>query len=72
MVFVVSAVLFLTAAIFVGYPLFRTETEIPQRSHNRHETIRMKIKDLELEFEMGNISIEDYRELDAKYKAELN
>ena len=72
MVFIVSAVLFFGAAIFVGYPLFGPKTEIHQWPDSKQDAIRMKIKELELEFEMGNISNEDYRELDAKYRAELN
>ncbi len=77
MVYFMGVILFLGAALFVGYPLYKSEsktedTKISRETRVNHAIIRSMLEELELDFEMGNISEEDYRELDAKYRAELN
>ncbi|MBT4512320.1 MAG: c-type cytochrome biogenesis protein CcmI [Chloroflexi bacterium] len=77
MVYLIGVILFLGAALFVGYPLFKAEskkeaTETNQETQVNQAVIRSMLEELELDYEMGNISEEDCRELDAKYRAELN
>ena len=75
--YVVGVILFLGAVLFVGYPLYkvkpqREDSEKNQGFQANQASIGSMLEELELDFEMGNISEEDYRELDAKYRAELN
>ena len=71
---VIIAILFAGAALFVGYPLFkREETRYDTQSLQVNEpAVLSMIEELELDFEMGNISEEEYLRLDAQYRAELN
>ncbi len=77
MVYFVGSILFIVAARFVGYPLYKTESRkvanvTSQDTQANRASIGSILEELELDFEMGNISKEDYQELDAKYRAELN
>lgn len=75
MVLTVSIILLVIGIVFVAYPLFRSvkvrdkENEIGRESESH---IKLILEELELDYEMGQISEEEYRELDAKYRAELN
>ena len=77
MVYFLSLILFFGAVLFVGYPLYKSESKTEDTKTNRatqvnQAIIRSMLEELELDFEMGNISEEDYRELDVKYRAQLN
>ena len=72
MMYVISAILFIGAIAFVGYPFFMHKKEDISQSEANKSAIYSMIEELELDYEMGHISDEEYRELDSKYRAELN
>ena len=78
MIYAVGAMLFLAGLLFIGYPLFKSGEAQDNGYQDRHRfasreaALRSLIEELELDFEMGVISEEDYRELDAKYRRELD
>ncbi|MEJ2111146.1 MAG: hypothetical protein P8Z37_14790 [Acidobacteriota bacterium] len=72
------AILTVAAGLFVLSPLFRgfsssldielmAETDI-DRLMDRKEAIYRNIKDLTLEYKMGRLAVEDFRQLEADYK----
>ena len=78
MIYVISAILLIIGILFVAYPLFRPsrskveESESIKQLYVKQSTVYSILEELELDYEMGHISDEEYRELDAKYRAELN
>lgn len=72
MVYLVGTVLFIIAALFVGYPLFRPQRNQEAGTEQSDATFHSILEELELDYEMGNISEDEFRELDAKYRARLN
>jgi rubrerythrin len=79
---VLKTLLALSAIFFVGYPLFRPgvpynkgagrlgEVERMQSLINKKEESYRLIKDLEMDYKMGKLSLEDYQELEGRYKQE--
>ncbi len=66
------------AAIYIGYPFFRSKNETMAFDVNHSiEDLEAKkveiykaIKDIEFDYEMGKLSREDFEELRSQYKAE--
>lgn len=77
MVFILSAVLFICAVLFVGYPLYRHERtggkggEDAQQLDGQRSAIRSLLEELELDYEMGNISQSEYEVLESNYRNQL-
>lgn len=78
MVYVISILLFAIGVLFVGYPLFRSQTETSETDlYQLHLQAKKSgsspsmLEELELDFLTGTISEEEYRELYAKHKAGL-
>lgn len=76
---VVKIVMALAVVGFVGYPLLRVEddeqeaeflSEEAEELYRRKESTYSAIKELEFDWRTGKLSEEDFRELDAKYRAE--
>ena len=75
--YVIIGILLVIGILFVAYPIFK-----PPRIKNEKETmnqirveqsaIHLILEELDIDREMGHISEEEYRELDARYRAELN
>ncbi len=78
MVVAISVILLIIGILFVAYPLFRPlrskdeERETIEQLHVKQSTIHSILEELEMDYEMGHISDEEYHELDAKYRAQLN
>jgi len=77
MIFLIGAILVIATVIFVGYPLLRPK-KVSEQENDEHQELLAKrsalnllIEELELDFEMGNISEEEYRRLDRKYREAL-
>jgi len=79
---VLAALLALSAIFFVGYPLLSSgvpDDKGARRSKGveslvslikkKEESYRL-IKDLEMDYKMGKLSLEDYQELEGRYKQE--
>ena len=77
MVIAISAILLIIGILFVGYPLrksptIKDENDMIEQLYVKHSSIKSILEELEMDHEMGHISDEEYQELDAKYRAELN
>lgn len=78
MLILTTALLVIVTVFFVGYPLFRARARNANNDAKQNPVtdsqprIRALLEELELDYRMGNISEEDYRELDARYRAELD
>jgi rubrerythrin len=79
---VLEALLALSAIFFVGYPLVRPDVSNNRgakssgKGEKRKSLIKKKeesyrlIKNLEMDYKMGKLSLEDYHELENRYKQE--
>lgn len=81
MVTVLGVLLALSVAFFVGFPLWKKRPEDEgedlsekQRTlfalDKRKEETYRALKDLDLDYQMGKLSLEDYQELNQRYKEE--
>lgn len=74
MTWLVASFLFLAVMAYMMYPLFR----LPQRRGgeegegeltSRQEALQSAIEELQFDYELGNLSAEEHRELEEKYRA---
>ncbi len=74
MEYLIIAILFAGAASFVGYPLFKREqpSDDARASQDSEPSILSMIEELELDYQMSNITEEEFKELDSHYRDELN
>jgi len=77
MVVVLKVVVFLAVLIWVVYPFFQRFQEASAGGNERRKVLQERksealaaIKELELDFQMGKLSAEDYQALRAKYEAQ--
>ena len=74
-----KVLLALAVVAFVGYPLLKEQwgddddfelSEETEDLHRRKESTYSALKELEFDYKTGKLSEQDYRELDARYKAQ--
>jgi hypothetical protein len=75
--FVIIGILLVIGILFVAYPIFRppsikNKKETMKQIRVEQSAIHLILEELEMDREMGHISEEEYRGLDARYRAELN
>ncbi len=75
----VKIIVALAVVAFVGYPLLKGRwdeepepvlSDESEELYRRKESIYSALKELEFDYKTGKLSEQDYRELDARYKAE--
>jgi len=82
-IFIIATILSITACAFVLAPLLRRATDVRERSASAHQRelsdlhwqsnrIRNTLQDLELDFQTGKLSQDDYDELAKDQKQRLN
>ena len=73
MTFIIAFILVIATLAFVGYPLLSPRTARHERNRGHEYLIvekavtRSLVEELELDYEMGNISEEDYHALASRY-----
>jgi cytochrome c-type biogenesis protein CcmI len=72
--FVVAALLGLAALVFVLYPLYRRSAPQPQPEgaevqgpSEREQNARRSLREVEFDFQLGNLDEQDYRSLRTRY-----
>jgi len=73
MTWLVASLIFLAVVAYVTYPLLRPpqrgrEEEGEEGLLSRKEALLSAIKELQFDYELGNLSPEEHRELEEKYK----
>lgn len=78
MIYVVAAIVALAAFALVAYPLFQRKEELEsalvpadgevEELHSRREAIYGAIKELDFEYQLGNLSQPDYQDLRNQYR----
>ena len=74
MIWLLASLLFLAVVAYVTYPLLRPpqkreEEEGEQELLSRKEALLSAIKELQFDYELGNLSPKEHRELEEKYEA---
>lgn len=74
MTWLVASLLFLAVVAYMTYPLLRPpqkrgEEERERELLSRKEALLSTIKELQFNYELGNLSPEEHRELEGKYEA---
>src|SRR3990167_1347388 len=75
MLFIFGIVVIFAALAFVAYPLIKTsrqgaviEDELESELQRKKESTYSALKELEFDYELGNLSPEDHRDLEERYK----
>ncbi len=74
MTWLLAALIFLAVGAYVTYPLLRPphkreKEEAEGELLSRKEALLSAIKELQFDYELGNLSPQEHRELEEKYKA---